>query len=182
MPVSIRKQNVTYLDKGWQRIMKLFQKGSKSHARVGVLEGKVAPGTSVPATNYAMIAAYNEFGTDTIPARPFIKQTVAVHRKLFIRMLALGAGKMVKGEMTERQVYEELGLAGVKRMRQTIRDAPSWAKPNAPATVAQKVRRSKKLTARHEAGEVGLVAPLIDTGTLRNVIWYDVTIGGKLVT
>lgn len=162
---------VEEIDSGWRALMTLFGKRLPGVARVGVLEGVLSPssaaipGFSAKHTQIAEYAAHNEFGTATIPARPFIATTVRENREKYEKMFALGASEVFQGRMKPTQVLNEVGLAAVKDMRKTVTNARRWAVPNAPSTVARKTRRNKRAR---------IVTPLIDTGAMRNAIWYDI--------
>ena len=158
-------------DLGWRHVMRIMTASFTSHARVGILEGEVSaqgdvrnPGGMSGATgkaNLAQIAAFNEFGTSTIPARPFMGRTVDVNAAKYQQMLALGFSDMLIGRMTQEQVLNELGLEGQKDMKKSLTGARAWAQANAPTTIAQK----------------GSSQPLIDFGTMRNAVAFDVVKG-----
>lgn len=170
---------VVDVDRGWKAIMRVMAKPS-GYARVGFLEGVLEPGTTAPVAqaNYAQIAAFNEYGTERSPPRPFMRKAMDDNELKFTKMMELGADWILRGKATLKQVLNELGVAGVKAMRTTIKTAGQWAEPNAPSTVQRKLHRAPGLAARAAAGET-VTQPLIDTGTMRNVLWYDVRKGRR---
>ena len=121
----------------------------KLTAQAGIPAGATtADGKSIP-----MYAAYNEFGTSRIPARPFMRTTANEHQNEWCETLA-GA---LKGEILKDNAKGAMGLVGEQmkaHIQQTIQKG-SFA-PNAPRTVANK--RAK--------GKVEPDHPLIDTGQM----------------
>lgn len=144
--------NVRVRDLGWRKIKTdvkaLDGRGVKVGLRAGAASGDVI-----------MYAAAQELGTDTIPARPFLRRTVDTSERevgAFARSLAAG---IVAGRLGAEQALDRLGLWFQSRIQQSITSARSWATPLAPPTVARK----------------GSSAPLIDTGTMRASISYEKT-------
>ena len=121
----------------------------KLTAQAGIPAGATTTdGKSIP-----MYAAYNEFGTSRIPARPFMRTTANEHQNEWCETLA-GA---LKGNVTRGNAKKAMGLVGEQmkaHIQQTIQKG-SFA-PNAPRTVANK--RAK--------GKVEPDHPLIDTGQM----------------
>lgn len=100
-------------------------------------------------TSLADVAIWNEYGTEHIPARPFVRKTVDRNAKKWDKTAAQLTGKVIDG-MSADQALELLGEEAKKDMRNMITYG-SFA-PNAPATIAKK-------KSSH---------PLIDSGALRN--------------
>ena len=121
----------------------------KLTAQAGIPSGATTTdGKSIP-----MYAAYNEFGTSRIPARPFMRTTANEHQNEWCETLA-GA---LKGEILKDNAKGAMGLVGEQmkaHIQQPIQKG-SFA-PNAPRTVANK--RAK--------GKVEPDHPLIDTGQM----------------
>lgn len=66
--------------KGWKAAIRDIERKAQegAHTRVGFLEGQTSENdASLPL---AQVAAWNEFGTKTAPARPFMRDTVANHK------------------------------------------------------------------------------------------------------
>lgn len=98
-----------------------------------------------------VIAASNEFGTDRIPERSFLRSTIDDNEQQIADDLEAAVDAILGGDDPERA----LGLVGEKwvgeiKKRITDRIPP----PNAPSTIARK----------------GSDMPLVDTGRLRNSI------------
>lgn len=107
-------------------------------------------------TDLLDIAIYNEFGTDTIPSRPFMRQTadkqVENAGKVGERYLSM----VITGTLTPIDAYKRLGEWYQGVQRQAVITGP-WT-PNAPSTIKRK----------------GSSKPLIDTGKMVNAIRYEV--------
>jgi hypothetical protein len=87
--------------------------------------------------NVASVAAYQEFGTVTIPARAFLRRTA------FERGDEIGSlmAKAIEAVIAGADPVDALAARGadlVDLFRRTIQAADSWAKPLAESTVAKK--------------------------------------------
>lgn len=101
-------------------------------------------------------AAANEFGTDTIPERSYLRSTIDENRDRYFSEAGKAIRDHVNGRRGIRQGMGRLGLrvvADVQRKITALREPP-----NAPSTIAQK----------------GSDNPLIDTGRLRQSIDFEV--------
>lgn len=101
----------------------------------------------------AQVAAWNEFGTERSPARPFMRQT-ATNSKAKITKHANKALKSAIHGGGAKEVLNSVGAFTKGRMQKEIRNG-DFA-PNAPYTIAKK----------------GSSKPLIDTGRMRQSIVY----------
>lgn len=122
----------------------------KISARAGIPQGATTTdGKSIPE-----YAVYNEMGTSRIPARPFMRQTVANHQDDWCNTVAHSLNYQ---EISSNHAKRAMGLAGEQmkaHIQETIQKG-SFA-PNAPKTVENK-RRKGKVEPDH---------PLIDTGQM----------------
>ena len=146
------RNEVVDRDKGWKRIRRQARELKDSGVKVGVL----GDAERDDGADMILIALANEFGTDTIPARPFIRGAYGEHKQdlgntkdRLVRLVF--AGKI--------DVPRALGLLGEEHKGQiqeymTALDHP----PNAPSTIARKR---------------GSTNPLIDTGQLRRSIDWE---------
>lgn len=101
------------------------------------------------------IALYNEFGTEDIPERPFIRDAAQKYEGDTLKVMEHLYGKVVDGLATVDQVQETLGQYYQDKQQEHIRSGP-WA-PNAPSTIAKK----------------GSSQPLIDKGRLIQAVRYE---------
>lgn len=122
------------------------------HVRVGVLENSKYPdGTSVPS-----VAFWNEYGTRTIPSRPFFRQTISEKKGEWSKL----AGDAIKMGYTVEHI---LGLVGTAMQNDIQYSIMTWSSPpNAPYTVAKK----------------GFDSPLRQSMLLHDSIKYEVVEGG----
>lgn len=131
--------------------------------RMSVKAGVPAGATTTDGQSIVEYAVYNELGTSHIPARPFLRQTIAEHQDEWASLLAAQlAGK----EITREDAAAGLGLLGevmVAHIKRTIQQGSF--EPDSPKTVEKK-RREGKREPDH---------PLIDTGQLLESIISEVT-------
>ena len=168
-------------DKLVARLTKLSAKaGQRPTVRVGFLEGATYP-TGEPV---ALIAAYQEFGTKSIPSRPFfrdmIKQKKASWGPAVANLMVVNQGDALK---TLAMVGE--GIAGQLRASIIALIAP----PLSPVTLMLRSMRAQDPSlvvtgrtvaeaARRVAAGVALgtvsTKPLVDSGHLLQSVGYEV--------
>lgn len=146
---------VTVIDRdlGYQRIKLNFKQLEGREVKIGIMGGESAEGVSI--VDYAV---YNEFGTKNIPSRPFMSTTADQNRDEVQKFAGALVGKIIDGKLSVDIALKNLGEWYQKKLQMTIRNAKSWAAPNAPATVARK----------------GSSSPLIDTGRMVQSVRYEV--------
>ncbi len=111
----------------------------------------------VDGVSVAQVAAWNEFGTEHSPSRPFMRQTLTNQREKITKFVQNRAKGVVTGSMSAQTALNGIGSYVKGRMQAEIRDGEF--EPNAPSTVAHK----------------GSSKPLIDTGHMRQSIVYEIT-------
>ena len=157
------KVTVKVQQRGGKKLRRLLReagKGGVSGVKVGFFStAKYQDGTPVAA-----VAAWNEFGTETIPERPFFRNALAESERGVSNILA-------KGIDTKKMVVDDRQLAEWVRMfRERFKTASSLNDPpNSPATIAQK---RKKLHGKKGTG--GGETPLIDTGAMLDAVAWEV--------
>ena len=113
---------------------------------VGVPEGARNDRTG---TSVADIAAWNEFGTQTIPARPAFRETVDTYMDEYTGDLADALLSGLDPELALNRLGEQMS----KDISQSIRD---WqVPPNAPSTVAQKDENNPLVDTETYAKSIG---------------------------
>ncbi len=111
-----------------------------------------------------IIAASNEFGTNTSPERSYLRSTVEENRNRYLDELEQAVIDLISGFSTRGRIrLKRLGLRAVEDVQRKIVDLK--VPPNAPSTIAAK----------------GSTNPLIDTGRMRQSIDSVVTIDGEEV-
>ena len=146
--------SVTDKDKGWRAITRELKKLGVASLTVGV-QGN-APGHP-SGQNMADIATWNEFGTETAPARSFLRSTF--DKAGYYETELTGLAKRVGAELTARRALRILGMKITSDVKSTIVNLKE--PPNAASTIAEK----------------GSSNPLVDTGKLRQSIDFEI---GKL--
>ncbi len=144
-------------NKNGENIKKIFEELSTKAAYVGWLANTASydDGTSV-----AEIAAFNEYGTVNIPARPFMKTAVEKSKDEILRYYQMSTKNIADGKTDANKVLTGLGELGKSKVQESIRHG-DWV-PNAPATIKRK----------------GSSKPLIDTGLMRDTVTYVIR-GGE---
>lgn len=130
-------------------LKKAVGKAASGTVRVGVIESQKYPsGQSV-----AQVAYWNEYGTATIPARPFFRNTIADKQDEW----ADNAASIL--QHTDGDVGRALALIGEGVKGDIVETIQNFREPeNAPSTVKEK----------------GFNKPLIDTGDLWRAIQSEV--------
>ena len=146
--VSVKVQR-----RGGKKLARLLREAGKGGVS-GVKVGFFSTARYEDGTPVAAVAAWNEFGTETIPERPFFRNALAEAERGVSNILA-------KGIDTKKMVVDEqlAGRVG-EYVQGKIQDSITSLKepPNAPETVRRK----------------GSSNPLLDTGTLRNSVAWEV--------
>lgn len=116
-----------------KRLKRELDRCKDAYVEVGIYDkaGEYEDGTSV-----IMVALWNEFGTESIPSRPFLRNAVLGEAAKINAWRVEVIRKIFHGQMTGRQALEALGFRVRELIRKSIRsDTPP---PNAPATLARK--------------------------------------------
>lgn len=108
-------------------------------------------------TDILDVAIINEFGTPTIPPRPFMRAFADRNRALLDKAMKQALDATVAGASAGTQLVR-LGTFAQQAQQQFIRASPSWAIANAPATIKRK----------------GSSKPLIHHSVMVNAIRYEV--------
>lgn len=130
-------------------------------AKVGWFENsKYEDGTPVAA-----VAAQNEFGNPSkhIPARPFMRPTIATKKKDWQKIAEKGAKAILADKATTENVMELLGKQVVFDIQKTISQLTQ--PPLSPVTIA--ARLARKADKKHVGS---LTKPLIDTSVMFTTI------------
>jgi len=148
MPVRVK-------DRGAARMVANVARRTKKTVSVGVI-GQGASARTQEGTTVAEVAAWAEFGTDSIPARSFIRGYVDENEAL-LRDKLRGAGvRVAKGDWSLEQALGLVGLFAVTGIRNRIDE--HIPPPLAASTVARK----------------GHDKPLVDTRQLYVSITHEV--------
>lgn len=148
--------------KAWKKALKPYVDGGNTSVAVGILEGATYSGeTENIGLPVAAVAAAHEFGTEHIPARSFMRSTLAKRGNDWVKVVAAHL------RANPGKIHEALALVGEassKDIQAAIKEgiAPALAYE----TIMAKTRRK---------GAKGRPAlPLVDTGTMQEAISYEV--------
>lgn len=150
----VRVGVVKDIDLGWEQIEREIQKAEKSFVLVGFQEGektkKQQKGsrTKKSGLSLAEIAASNEFGTRSIPARPFMRTSFDENLPKINQAIRSQYVKILDGKSTTKKSLGLIGLLMVSLIQEKIRAIHS--PPNSARTIA--IKKSSK--------------PLIDFGQM----------------
>lgn len=159
MSADVRLERKTPKGKGVNRWITEAKKNRKPFIKVGILSGTGEHPKGKHGQTMAEVGWWNEFGTETIPERPFLRTGLREKITKYRMILNNGMKKILVGSMSSEQVLGILGVAAVADVQMKIIAIQS--PPNAPSTVAQK----------------GSSSPLQDTGALRQHISWAILKG-----
>lgn len=128
-----------------KRFFEQIEELKKLQVRVGYQEGQQVLPNDYEDANILDIAAVNEVGTDTIPARPFMRQSVDNNQEAIGKVCKAALKSVVQGGTAE-QALKKIGDVQVGFISETISKSKSWAEPNAESTIAQKKGNDIPLT------------------------------------
>lgn len=148
------RDGVVVIDRGWNRAIQASRMINRRAVKVGIQAGPASDGVQV--VDYAI---FNEFGTEHIPARPFMRHTADTQERPLQEYTRRLIGPMLEGQRSVDQVLHSVGQWYQRAMQSTVRNSRSWAEPNAPSTIALK----------------GSSLPLRDHGVLLGAIRYEIT-------
>lgn len=137
------------------RLLKL----RKSYVKAGIL-GKKASRSDDNITN-PQLASIHEYGTSSVPARPFIMPSFHENRDSYMKLLQKGYHDAVLGNRPDAFV-RMLRLIGQKMaadIKTRVTAGPHIPPPLSPVTIARK----------------GSSRPLVDTGQMIRSVDYEVT-------
>ena len=135
-------------DLGMKKIMREFRNANKAELVVGVHEGS----KDADGYNIAEYATANEFGTEDIPSRPFMRTAFDENKPAYIRYMEKATAAV--GEKTFASIVYTLGMKSTQDIQSTI------TKRNfLPALSKETVKRKK-----------GSTKTLVDTGAMVNSI------------
>lgn len=138
------------------------QELSKKRLRVGWFDtSKYEDGTPV-----AYVATIQEFGypQGNIPARPFMRPTVADKTNEWKSTLAAGSRQIMAGRLTVEQMLGQVGMLAAGNIAHTI--SKIYTPPLAPTTIAARAAKRKSPGVSTK--------PLVDTGLMIQSVSHKV--------
>lgn len=178
---------VTVRDQGANALLKAVKR--KPSFDVGII-GKNAAKKHEGAKRVAPLAAiatYQEFGTKTIPPRPFISGWFDKNKGESYKLLRALSAKLMLGRISTEQFVNLFGNRAVGGIKKFI--ASKIPPPLAASTLAKRARKGRaaararaiakgktpsKIKRRKKGApaQAGNATPLIDTGLLRSSITF----------
>ena len=140
-------------DPGFKKFRKQLT-GGPNAVNVGIFGAEVINETDDEGNQIDLvgIASANEFGTERIPERSFLRSTIDEKKEDFRKFIGRNKAAMVINPIERKRAFIKLGLFAEKEVVKKINKGPFV--PNAPATIARK----------------GSSKPLIDTGRMRQSV------------
>jgi len=141
-------------DLGWQAIKREMLKAKTLEVAVGILEGsKNGEGASI-----AEYATYNEFGTDKIPERPFMRTAFDESKEKIAQDMSREGKRIGWGRATAVDALTIIGQRHASRIQNVITGRDFLPK------LAQQTIDAKK----------GSTKTLVDTGAMVNAVQISV--------
>lgn len=145
-----------------QQVLESIAAKASIEMNVGILEGATNEDTGELIAPYA---AANEYGTFNIPARPFMRNTIADKSGEWAETL----GKLIIGKSQTadgiEKAFNVLGTVMVQDIRDTIEHVVP--PPNAEATIAIKTKK----------GRANPSQTLVDSGSMQRAIDFEIIKG-----
>lgn len=141
----------------WPKVKAELQVLDGAIVKVGITKvhgGKRGQNSKATLAEYA---TYNELGTSTIPARPFISTTADEKRTAWGNLQDKLIEQILDRKIKAMKALESVGKQAVLDIKSKIQSITS--PPNAPSTIKQK----------------GSSKPLFESGMLQDSIDYEVT-------
>ena len=139
--------------RGGKKLQRLLREAGKGGVK-GVAVGFFSTARYEDGTPVAAVAAWNEFGTETIPERPFFRRAIAEMEGGISNIVK--AGIDTKKMVVDDRVADRVGAYAQGQIQESITALKE--PPNAPSTIKEK----------------GSSSPLIDTGHMRESVTWEV--------
>ena len=129
---------VEWDDKGFKKLLENLKELAKLKATVGY-QGRDAT-MKVPGSKATLseIAKWNEYGTSTIPARPFMRRAAKKNGKAIAEVAAVEFGGVAESGDDPVSAMAEVGKVLLDGLHAQLDSSQSWARPNAPSTIKKK--------------------------------------------
>jgi hypothetical protein len=161
---------ITEKDHGYQKIVSEIKKTKNSYVTVGVHEGA---GKYPSGEDVGEVALYNEFGTGSIPARPFMAMAIDGGMSKIDSWREEAISKIMDGTITAKKGLELIGFRTQVLVQNQIKS--NTPPPNAPSTIKAK-QASGRLPKKLKKDFAGRTSTLIDTGLMLRSVQYKVFI------
>ena len=137
---------------------------SKHTVEIGILAIDKSLTGEDGKTSILEYAIYNEFGTPSIPARPFMRNALDSNKEYIGNLIKTAVADVVKGIIKGKPALMRVGETIRGLIIQSIATAQAWAIPNNPKTLKIKTKN----------GQANNTKPLIDNRFLIRSIRYQI--------
>lgn len=150
-----------------ERIFRELDKLNELIVKVGFQHGQA---TEENGADICDVAAFNELGTETIPSRPFMRDSVENNEDKIVAFMQSQIADIISNGKTAEQAFKEIGIFQKNLVQETIEDGDF--ERNADITVDGGWMRNKKSGKPFYVEGKHSTHPLIDTGTMKNSVNY----------
>ena len=137
---------------------------SKHTVEIGILAIDKSLTGEDGKTSILEYAIYNEFGTSSIPARPFMRNALDSNKEYIGNLIKTAVADVAKGSIKGKLALMRVGETIRGLVIQSIATAQTWATPNNPKTLKIKTKN----------GQANNTKPLIDNRFLIKSIRYQI--------
>lgn len=137
---------------------------SKHTVEIGILAIDKSLTGEDGKTSILEYAIYNEFGTSSIPARPFMRNALDSNKEYIGNLIKTAVADVAKGRIKGKPALMRVGETIRGLVIQSIATAQTWATPNNPKTLKIKTKN----------GQANNTKPLIDNRFLIKSIRYQI--------
>ena len=146
-----RNVTVQSMDLGYQDAITALLGIDGSGVEVGIFS---EAGVYQNGRPVAQVATDNEYGTEHIPARPFMGKTYADNQDRFADTAGKVMGAAISGRLTVDSALQVIGVEQATAVKSSIND---WTDPpNAPSTIKKKKKND----------------PLVDSRVMRDSVTF----------
>lgn len=156
---------------GIEKIAKEMDYLATHRVEIGILavdKNKKGKDSKVTILEYAI---YNEYGTKHIPPRPFVQHAIDSNREAIKNLIRNAVQDVINGRATGRVALMQAGETIRGMVIQSLASAGTWATPNKPSTLKQKMRN----------GQSNNDKTLIDSRFLIKSIRWQLVENGRVV-
>lgn len=139
---------------GWKGIVAEMKRAQGLEVAVGILEGS----TNSEGASIAEYAAYNEYGTEDVPSRPFMAMSFDENRPRIDADFNQQGQEILSGRKTAKQALTVIGQKHAGRIQETI-----TGRDITPRLAASTVSSKK-----------GSTKTLVDTGAMVNAVHISI--------
>ena len=146
------------------KILKEIEYLTKHQVEIGILAIDKSLTGEDGKTTILEYAIYNEYGTPSMPARPFMRNAEDNNKAVISKTIKDNTSTVIRGEKKGKEALMVIGETIRGLIIQSIATAETWAVPNAVSTLRIKTKN----------GQANNTKPLIDNRFLIKSIRYQI--------